>query len=48
MTATTNAENLGQYRIRFYLIAEQILAFASHPSIVREVKCLSPNSMQTE
>ena len=38
MTATTNAENLRQYQIRFSLIAEQILAFASHRNIVREVK----------
>ena len=37
MTTTTNAENLRQYKIRFFLIAEQILVFASHPDIVREV-----------
>ena len=43
MTATTNAENLPQYKIRFSLIAEQILVFASHPNIVREVKNMSPN-----
>ena len=43
MTATTNAENLRQYKIRFSLIAKQILAFASHPNMVREVKNLSPN-----
>ena len=41
MTATTNAENLPQYKIRFSLIAEQILVFASHPNIVREVKYVS-------
>ena len=46
MSATTNAENLQQYKIRFSLIAEQILAFASHPNIVREVKTLSPNFKQ--
>ena len=37
MTTTTNAENLRQYKIRFFLIAEQILVFASHLNIVREV-----------
>ena len=42
MTATTNAENLRQYKIRFSLIAEQILPFASHPNIAREVKTLPP------
>ena len=46
MTATTNAENLRQYKIRFSLIAEQILAFASSPNMVREVKDLSPNFKQ--
>ena len=46
MTATTNAENLRQYNIRFSLIVEQILAFASHPNIVREVKNLPPNFKQ--
>ena len=29
MTATTNAENLGQYNSIFFLIVEKILAFAS-------------------
>ena len=43
MTATTNAENLRQYKIRFSLIAEKILVFPSHPSMVGEVKNLSPN-----
>ena len=38
----TNAEKL-QYKIKFSLIAEQILAFASCPNIVREVYNLSPN-----
>ena len=37
MTATINAENLRQYEIRFFLIAEHILAFALHPNIVSEV-----------
>ena len=37
MRATTNAEILGQYKIRFSLIVEQILAFASCPNIIREV-----------
>ena len=43
MTETTNAENLRQHKIRFYLIVEQILAFASSPNMVREVKNMSPN-----
>ena len=37
MTMTTNAENLPQYKIRFFLFAEKILAFASHPNLVRKV-----------
>ena len=44
MTATTNAENLRQHKIRFFLTGEQILAFASHTNTVTEVKNLSPNS----
>ena len=40
---TTNAENLRQYEIRFSLIVEQILAFASSTNLVREVKNLLPN-----
>ena len=47
MTATKNAKNLQQYKIRFYLIIEQILAFSSGPNMVREVKNLSPNFKQT-
>ena len=39
MIATTNARNL-QYQIRFSVIAEQIVAFASSPNMVREVKNL--------
>ena len=46
MTATTNAENLRQYKIRFSLIIEQILFFASHHNMVGEVKNLSPNFKQ--
>ena len=45
MAAIINAENL-QYKTRFSLIAEQILAFASHGSMVREVKNLPPNLEQ--
>ena len=30
----------------FFSIAEQILAFASHPNIVSEVKNMSPNFKQ--
>ena len=37
MTATTNAEKLRQYKIRFPLIVEQVLAFVSCPNIVKEV-----------
>ena len=40
MTATTHAENLRQDKIRFSLIAEQILAFASHPNIEKYKVCL--------
>ena len=46
MTATTNAENLRQNKIEFFLIAEHILALASYPNMVREVKNLSPNFEQ--
>ena len=46
MTATANARNLGQYKITFYLIVEQILAFGSSPNRVGEVKSLSPNFKQ--
>ena len=37
MIATKNAEKLRQYKIRFSLIVEQILALASSPKMVREV-----------
>ena len=43
MTATAKVEKVGQYKIRFSSIAEQILAFASSPNMVREVKKLPPN-----
>ena len=46
MSATTNAENLRQYKIRFSLIVEQTLAFTSSPNMVREKKNLSPNFKQ--
>ena len=46
MTAATNAENLRQYRFRFSLIVEHVLAFASHLNIVREIKDLPPNFKQ--
>ena len=42
MTTAANAENL-QYKSRFSLIVEQILAFAWSTKLVREVKNLSPN-----
>ena len=38
MTARTNAENLRQYKTGFSLFAEQILAFASHPNMVKKSK----------
>ena len=43
MTTTTNAENLRQYKSRFSLIGEQILAFTWSTNLVREVKNLSTN-----
>ena len=43
MTETTNAENL-QCKIRFSLVAEQILAFASSLNMDRDSKNLYPNS----
>ena len=43
MAATRNAENLREYKIRFSLIVEEILAFASGPNMVRELKRMSPN-----
>ena len=46
MSVKTNAENLRQYKTRFALIVEQILAFTSSPNMVREIKSLSPNFKQ--
>ena len=43
MTTTTNAKIFRQYKSRFSLIVEQILAFAASTNLVREVKNLSPN-----
>ena len=43
MTSTTNAENLKQYKSKFSLTIEQILAFASSINFVREVKNSPPN-----
>ena len=40
MTATTNVENLQQYKSQFSLIIELILPFDSSPNMVREVKNL--------
>ena len=42
MTVATTAENLQQFKIRFSLILEQILA-----NMVKEVKDLSPNFKQS-
>ena len=43
MATPTNAENLRQYKSRFSLIVEQILAFPSNTNFFRIVKNLSPN-----
>ena len=43
MTAITNAGNLEQCKSRFSLIVEQIVAFASSPKMVRELKNLQIN-----
>ena len=43
MTTTTNVENLPQYKSRFLLIKEQMLAFASGTNWIAKVKNLSPN-----
>ena len=43
MKTTTNAENLRQYKSRFSLIIEQILAFPLNTNLVRKVENLSPN-----
>ena len=46
MTAITTAENLRQFKIRFFFILEQILNFASNPNMVEEAKSLSSNFKQ--
>ena len=46
MTAITDAESLRQYKSRFSLIMEQILAFTWGTNLVREVKNLSSNFKQ--
>ena len=43
MTTTRNAENLRQYKSRFYSIVEQTLTFASGTNLVSEVKNFSPD-----
>ena len=45
MRATANARNLRKYKIRFSLIAVQILDFTSSPNMVREVKNLQAKSV---
>ena len=37
----TYGDNIN-YKLRFSLITEQVLAFTSHPNMVSEVKNLSP------
>ena len=46
MTTRTNAENMQQYKSRFSLIVEQILAFALSTNLVWEAKNFSPNFKQ--
>ena len=41
MTTIANAKNLRQYKSRFSLIVEQILAFASSTNFVKELKNMS-------
>ena len=43
MTATTNTENLRQYKSGFSLVVEQILALVTSTDSVREDKNLSLN-----
>ena len=43
MAATTNAEILRQYKIRFSLIIELVLPLDSNPNTTAEVKNLSSN-----
>ena len=47
MTTTTNFEDFCQYKSRFFLNVEQILAFALATSLVRKVENLSPNFKRT-
>ena len=35
-----------QYKIRFFLIVERVLAFVSNPNMVKKVKTLFSNSKQ--
>ena len=46
MSATANVKNLRQCKVRFSLIVEQILTFASSPNMIREVKNMSLNFKQ--
>ena len=41
MTAIANAKNLRQYKSRFSLIVEQILAFVSSTNFVKELENMS-------
>ena len=43
MTTITKVEKLRQYKSRFSLIIEQILAFDSNLNKIRKLKTLSPN-----
>ena len=43
MTTKTNAENLQQYKSRFYFIVDRMLAFDLSTNLVRKVKNLPPN-----
>ena len=43
MVFSTNGENVRQYKIRSFLIVEQILAFATNNNFVKEFKNFSPN-----
>ena len=46
MATTTNGETLRQYKSRFSLVVEQILAFSSSTYLVRKVKSLHPDFKQ--
>ena len=48
MATTTNAENLRQYKDRFPLIVEQILAFPLSTNLVRKAKNLPPSFKRIE